>query len=215
MHWSLVIAVSGSWLTQELEGDYFAWHLRFGYAVLGIAIVRLLWGFAGTQHAQFRAFVRGPSAVVRYARSLMTSEPQRFVGHNPLGAIAIVAMLGLLLAQAITGLFANDQIMNTGPLFGYVSASLSDRVTAIHKQLFDVVVAVIALHIVAALAYWICKRDNLIVPMITGRKDATQVSGDMTIKNSRMLVWLALVALVAGGISWVVSTAPEGSLAFF
>jgi cytochrome b len=175
----------------------------------------LSWGFVGTRHAQFRAFVRGPGAVVRYARSLVTAEPQRFVGHNPVGALAVVAMLGLLLGQAVTGLFANDQIMNTGPLFGYVSATLSDRITGIHKKLFDVLAVVIALHILAALAYWIVKRDNLILPMITGRKDAAQVPPDAAIESSRLLVWFALLALVAGGIYWLVSTAPEGSLAFF
>jgi cytochrome b len=212
MHWALVVAVIGSWLTQEIEGDYFVWHVRCGYAVLGIAIVRLLWGFIGTRHARFRAFVRGPRAVLQYTRSLMSSKSQRVVGHNPLGGLAIVAMLGLLLAQAITGLFANDQIMNTGPLFGYVTASLSDRITGIHEQLFDVLVALIALHIVG---YWILKRDNLIVPMITGRKDAAVVTGDAAIESSRLLVWLVLAVLVAGGIYWIVSTAPEASLAFF
>jgi cytochrome b len=215
MHWGLVVAVAGCWLTQELEGDYFAWHVRCGYAVLGIALVRILWGIVGTRHARFAAFVRGPAAVWRYARSLVSAEPQRFVGHNPLGALAIVAMLALLLGQAMTGLFANDQIINTGPLFGYVSATFSDRLTTLHKQLFDVLLAVIVVHMLAAIGYWLFKRENLIVPMMTGRKLASEVPAEEAIANSRLLVWCALVALVAGAVYVVVSTAPEGSLAFF
>lgn len=215
MHWGLVASVAGCWLTQELEGDYFAWHVRFGYAVLGIAVVRVLWGFFGTRHARFGAFVRGPAAILRYARSLFTGEPQRYVGHNPLGALAILAMLALLLGQAVTGLFANDQIINTGPLFGYVTASLSDRITTLHKQLFDVLLAVMAVHIVAALGYWLVKRENLIVPMITGRKRADEVAPDEAIAQSKLLVWCALAALVAGAVYVIVRTAPEGSLAFF
>jgi cytochrome b len=189
--------------------------VRFGYAVLVIVLVRIVWGFAGTHHARFSAFVRGPAAILRYARSLFREPHERHVGHNPLGALAILAMLAALLVQAVTGLFANDQIMNIGPLFGYISATLSDRITTIHKQLFDGILWLVGLHIAAALGYWLIKRENLIVPMLTGRKRLDDAPLEAEIRSSRLVLWIALLALAIGATYAVVSTAPEGSLSFF
>jgi cytochrome b len=215
MHWGLALAVFGCWATQELEGDYFAWHVRFGYAVLVIVLVRIVWGFAGTRYARFSAFVRGPASILRYARSLFRGPHERHVGHNPLGALAILAMLTALLVQAITGLFANDQIMNVGPLFGYIGSTLSDRITTIHKQLFDGILWLVGLHVAAALGYWLVKRENLIVPMLTGRKSLNEAPLEAEIRSSRLVLWIALLALAGGALYTVVSAAPEGSLSFF
>jgi hypothetical protein len=127
----------------------------------------------------------------------------------------VLALLALLLAQAVTGLFANDQIMETGPLFGYVTASLSDRLTTIHKQLFDVLIGAIALHVAAALGYLFIKRENLILPMITGRKPSSVVPPGEEIGSSR--AWLALLclAVLSGLLYAIVRAAPEASLFVF
>jgi cytochrome b len=215
MHWSLLVAAAGCWLTQELEGDFFAWHVRCGYAVLGIVVVRILWGFVGTRYARFGAFLRGPGTVIAYIRSLVRGPHERHIGHNPLGALAVIVMLAMLLAQAVTGLFANDEIINTGPLFGYVTSTLSNRLTTVHEQLFDWLLAVVGLHIAAAFAYLWVKRENLIWPMVTGRKSAEQLPPEAAISGSRLVLWFVLVATVAAGIYWLVSTAPEASLGFF
>ncbi len=218
MHWTLAFAVLGSWLTQELDGDYFAWHVRLGYVVLVTAVARVIWGFVGTRHARFGAFVRSPAAAWRYLRHWVARAPTdapRYIGHNPLGALAILAMLAMLIAQAVTGLFANDQIFSVGPLFGYVSPPLSDELTGVHKQLFDWLVAVIAVHIGAAFLYLFWKRDNLILPMLTGRKSATEVSPNEAISGSRLVLWLSIVAVLAACLYWLVQTAPEASLSFF
>jgi cytochrome b len=216
IHWSLLAAVAGAWASREIEGDWFRVHTWCGYAVLVLSATRLVWGFVGTRHARFAAFVRGPAAVFRYARNLFTRQPDSATaGHNPLGGLMVLALLAMLLAQAITGLFANDQIMETGPLFGYVTAALSDRLTTFHKQLFDLLLAAVALHVVAALAYLFLKHDNLILPMITGRKPAARVPATDEIPGSR--TWLAVViALVLGGILYaIVRNAPEASLFVF
>jgi cytochrome b len=175
------------------------------------------WGFLGTRHARFSAFVRGPRAIFDYLRGLSGrggGAPSP-AGHNPLGALMVLALLALLLAQALTGLFANDQIMETGPLFGYVTAQLSDRLTTLHKQLFDVLTAAIAVHVLAALAYLFVKRENLILPMITGRKPAAAVPPGEEIGASRS--WLALLCLaaLAGVLYAIVRSAPEASLFIF
>ncbi|MCB1624103.1 MAG: cytochrome b/b6 domain-containing protein [Pseudomonadales bacterium] len=218
MHWTLALAVLGSWLTQELDSASFEWHVRCGYVVLVTAVVRVLWGFIGTRHARFRNFVRGPAAIWRYARAWIVATPEsatRYVGHNPLGVLAILAMLAMLIAQAVTGLFANDQIFSAGPLFGYVSPGLSNDLTGFHKKLFYWLLAVIALHVTAAFVYLFWKRENLILPMLTGRKSARLVAANDAISGSRLLLWLTTVAVVAGALYWVVQSAPQASLSFF
>lgn len=216
IHWGLALAVLGAWLSRELEGDWFRVHTWCGYTVLLLAATRVVWGFVGTRHARFSGFVRGPGTILRYLRALFgAAGAPSPAGHNPLGALMVLALLALLLAQALTGLFANDQIMETGPLFGYVSAQLSDRLTTLHKQLFDVLVGAIAIHVAAALAYLVFKRENLILPMITGRKPATAVAPGEQIGSSRS--WLALLCLaVLGGLLYaIVRSAPEASLFIF
>jgi cytochrome b len=215
MHWTLVFAVAGAWATQELEGDWFKYHVWCGYVVLVVAATRVAWGFVGTRHARFAAFVRGPGAVLGYARSMLRPAAAPHAGHNPLGALMVLALLALLLTQALTGLFANDQIMSTGPLFGYVSSATSDRLTTIHKQLFDLLLAAIAVHVAAALLYLVVKHENLILPMISGRKPGALVAPEDRIAASR--TWLA--ALLLGALATllyaVVRAAPEASLFTF
>lgn len=216
MHWGLVLAVTGAWLTRELEGDWFTWHVRCGYAVLLLAATRIVWGFVGTRHARFSDFVHGPRAILRYLREGTGADGQRIVGHNPLGALMVLALLAMLLAQALLGLFANDQVMSTGPLFGYVSAETSDRLTSLHKQLFDVIVVAIVVHIAAALFYLWARRENLILPMITGRKPGDPLPpGVGGIDSSRTLLAVAIAAALGALLWWVVRNAPEASLFAF
>jgi cytochrome b len=211
IHWSLLVAVLGSWLTRELEGDWFAWHTRFGYAVLVLVVTRVLWGVFGTRHSQFARFVTGPKTVLDYLRG----SSQNSVGHNPLGALMILAMLAMLLAQAVTGLFANDQVFETGPLFGYVTIETSDRLTTLHKQLFDWIAAAIAVHVAAAFFYLWIRRENLILPMITGRKPIESVPEEERISSSRLWLAIILAVLVGAALAWVIQSAPEASLYVF
>lgn len=215
MHWALSLCVLGAWVTQEVRDDAFGVHVWFGYAVLALVVTRIIWGFVGTRHARFSAFVRGPGASVRYARGLLRGDAGYQVGHNPLGAWMVLLLLAMLLAQALTGLFANDQIMNTGPLFGYVSSGTSDTLTSIHETLFDWLLVAIGLHVAAALAYLVFKRENLIGAMITGRKRGDAIAPEDVIRSSR--VWLALLVLagVATTIAIVIRNAPEASLSLF
>lgn len=216
MHWGLVLAVGGAWLTRELEGDWFAWHVRCGYAVLLLAATRIVWGFVGTRHARFGDFVRGPRAILRYLREGTGEAGQRIAGHNPLGALMVLALLLMLLTQATLGLFANDKIMSTGPLYGYVSGETSDRLTSLHEQLFDVIVAAIAVHIAAALFYLWVRRENLILPMITGRKPGDLLPpGASDIGSSRTLLAVGIAAALGALLWWVVKNAPEASLFAF
>lgn len=215
MHWSLVLAVAGAWATQEIEGDWFEYHVWCGYAVLVIATTRIVWGFVGTRHARFASFLRGPGAVAGYVRGMFGRDAPRFAGHNPLGALMVLALLAMLVVQAVTGLFANDQIMASGPLYGYVSGSTSDELTSLHKKLFDVLLAAIALHVAAAFFYLLVKRENLILPMLVGTKPGDAIAPEERISSSRLGLWALIVAALGGLLYFVIRTAPEASMFSF
>jgi cytochrome b len=210
-HWLLAACVGGSWLTHELGTMWFPWHMRVGCLTLVLLAFRLAWGFVGPLHARFASFLRGPRATLAYLRA-RGSEGQGSAGHNPLGGLAVVAMLALLLLQAVTGLFANDDIFNSGPLFGYVTKAQSDALTSLHKQNFDWLLLLIGLHLAAIGYYQFVKRIDLLRPMLTGRKPARQVPPQEEIASQR--IWFAIVlVIIAAWVLWrFIATAPKASL---
>lgn len=167
-HWALVLLIGFSWLSGEM--DWMEWHLYSGYAVLALILFRIVWGFAGSTHARFSDFLYGPSAVIRYIRTLPSRTAAKFAGHNPLGGISVVLILICVLVQTGTGLFSNDDILTEGPLFKHVTKELSDWLTTIHKYNINVLLALIAVHVGAVLYYLFYKKENLIKPMFNGRK---------------------------------------------
>lgn len=211
-HWLLVLAVIGSYVTHRMGLGAFKYHLWFGYSVLVLVIARIAWGFVGTRHARFGGFLRGPATMWRYLREWKHGTFHA-VGHNPLGAWMVVALLLLLLAQALTGLFSNDQISNTGPLFGYVSGDTSDALSSWHHRIFNVLLGAIALHILAVLMYRIFRREDLVRPMFSGRKPGVAVSE--TIPGSRSWLFLLILLVAALALWFIVARAPEASLSIF
>ncbi|MDS4031279.1 MAG: cytochrome b/b6 domain-containing protein [Candidatus Contendobacter sp.] len=197
-HWSLVALMIAQWLTAE-ESSTMSWHVRGGYAVLALVLFRLIWGFVGSDTARFSGFVRGPSAALEYVKALLRGETPHYLGHNPLGAWSIVAMLVLLLVQAGTGLFANDDIMIEGPLYAWVSKETSDWLTTIHKLNFNLLLLVIVVHLSAVLFYLLVKRENLIHPMLSGfkRLPPAQTGSAPRIVNP----WRGLVALAVAVVA--------------
>lgn len=213
-HWLLVLAVLGSYVSYKLGLAYFKYHVWCGYTVLMLAAFRILWGVLGTRHARFASFVRGPAATLRHAADLARGRARRHAGHNPLGAWMVLALLGGLLAQALTGLFSNDEIASTGPLYGTVSNALSLKLTSVHRLLFDGLAVAIALHVAAVLAYQLLKKDPLIRAMFTGRKPATEVAAEELIRSSRLWLAAALVALLIVALVLVVAHAPAAGPSF-
>lgn len=201
-HWALVLAVAGAFVTDWLGVAYFKYHLWCGYTVLVLIGFRLVWGFVGTRHARFLNFLRGPSAILNYARG----RDRHGAGHNPLGAWMVVALLVGLLVQAVTGLFGNDEIFNVGPLYGYISDELSLSLTSLHRKLFYWIAAAIGLHILAAIFYRIFKKEKLIEAMITGRKSG--IAQQEGIATSRIYLAVATVLIVVALLFWLITTAP-------
>lgn len=217
-HWALAVAVAGSFVTHEIGTAAFAWHAWFGYATLVLVVFRIAWGFLGPAHARFGDFVRGPRAAWKHARAMLRrpgpGEPAaHFAGHNPLGGWMVLLLLALLLVQSVAGLFANDEIMSTGPLYGYVDADRSDAITTVHSRLSDVILYAVGLHVLAAFWYLLVRRENLIGPMITGRKPGLPPGAG--IAGQRVALALAIVGVAAGALWWAIRTAPEAMLFAF
>ena len=207
-HWLLAACVAGSFATHHAGVEWFAWHRSFGYAVLVLVLFRIAWGWVGTRHARFRSFVRGPRAVREY---LCDPAVRRGSGHNPLGALSVLAFLAVLLGQASTGLFANDEIANAGPFYGWVSHATSNRLAGTHGRLADVIVALVAVHLVAIAWHERRGAGGLVRAMLTGRKAGVTDGIDGSRGGLALLVVLVLVAALVVAVR----AAPEASVNFF
>jgi cytochrome b len=195
-HWSLVIAIAAAYVTAEFGGSEWAhWHGRIGSFVLALLVFRVVWGFIGTQHARFGNFLPTPARVAAY----LSGRWQR-AGHNPLGALSVIALLLLVAAQVITGLFANDDIAFAGPLSSWVGTSASDWLTGWHQQIFYLLASCIGLHILAILFYLLIRKSNLVSPMITGKKAVVTSHPSAA---PRHLAWRFVAAVfVAATVAW-------------
>ena len=169
-HWALVGLIAFSYATAELDVGSMQLHIYSGYAILTLLIFRILWGFLGSPPARFRNFLRTPARTLAYARDLLTGREARYLGHNPLGALSVLAFILLIGLQVGTGLFADDEILTQGPLAPLVSSDLRDSLTGLHHSNFNYIVALIAIHLLAVAFHSIVKREGLIRAMITGRK---------------------------------------------
>jgi cytochrome b len=199
-HWSLVVLVACSLVTAKVGGLWLDWHMRSGYAILALLVFRLLWGVAGSRHARLAHFVRGPRIVLAY---LQGRHPHDGAGHNPLGALSVVAMIAVLLVQASTGLFTNDGSFTEGPLARLVSSATSERLSTLHRWGELAIYGLVALHLAAVLLYLAVRRDNLIGPMITGDRKALAAH---PVRDDPAL-WLraaVMLALAAGLTAYVV-----------
>lgn len=169
-HWTLALLIVLSWYSVDVAEDWMEYHMWSGYAVLTLVLLRIGWGFIGTTYARFGSFLHSPRAIAADLFSLHRREGRHFTGHTPLGGINIVLLLLCLLVQAGTGLFANDDVFTEGPLYRWVGKDTSDWLTMIHYYNFNVLLALIGLHIAAVFYHLIRRRENLIAPMLTGRK---------------------------------------------
>ncbi len=167
-HWLLAASIVGSVISAKVGGNAMVWHLRLGYLVLGLLLFRLAWGLVGGRWSRFASFVRPPAAILRHLRG---DGAAPVAGHSPLGALSVLAMLGVLAAQVGSGLFADDEIANSGPLMPLVSGATSALATSWHKGWGQwAVIGLVGLHVVAVFWYLWPKRQNLIRPMFTGDK---------------------------------------------
>jgi len=190
-HWLLVLLVIVSFATGNIGGNAMQYHARSGFVILALLLFRLVWGLLGSQPSRFKTFLKGPAAVLRYAATTLRREPECHLTHNPLGGWSVAALLTVLLVQAGTGLFANDDIATEGPLYGWVSKGTSDWITEAHEVNAGIIVALVVLHVAAVLFHLIYKRDNLLVPMLTVDKPCDTTDGPPGMRPR----WLAMAAV--------------------
>ncbi|CAA9418903.1 MAG: Cytochrome b [uncultured Ramlibacter sp.] len=202
-HWALVACVAGLFLTSYVPGSWLEWHARLGYTVVALLLFRLLWGFVGGRWSRFAAFLYGPGSVGAYLRG--HPHPDHLIGHNPLGAVSVFAMLGVLLAQAATGLVSDDESAFTGPLNRFISTSKGLAATWYHKQVGQwLLVALIVLHLLAVLYYVWGKKQNLVGPMVHGDKVTSHAAAGSRDDAASRLLALLVFAACAGAVAWLV-----------
>ena len=198
-HWLLVALIALSWWSAEYHYDDL--HVWFGIAVLTLLIFRILWGFFGSSTARFASFVRGSKAIFGYLQGTW-----RGIGHNPLGALSVIALLALVAVQVGLGLFASDEDgLVQGPLAYLIGFDAQEAVTELHDDLFDVLLALVALH-VAAIIFYRLRGKDLLKPMITGSDDV-----EPGVEPMRPGKWWAAVLSLAVAIAvtrWVIAGAP-------
>ena len=206
-HWLLVLCVVLSFITVKIGGNAMEFHALIGYCVLTLIIFRVCWGLVGSHHARFIHFVPSPKGLVNY----ILGKTKAGLGHNPLGALSVLALLFSLGLQATTGLFANDDIAFEGPFAKYVSNDMVQFLTSIHYFNEKVLIILIALHLCAILYYQKFKGENLIKPMLLGDKeidpseeakylpaDLGQASKDGGLQRGFALLLLSLIAVILG-----------------
>ena len=205
-HWLLACLVLFSIVSANIGGNAMVWHMRSGYAIFTLLAFRLVWGFAGGHWSRFRTFVYAPATSLRYLRGGSLPHEHHHVGHNPLGAGSVFALLGILALQVATGLVADDEILSTGPLIKYVSSATSETATRWHKNYGQwIIVALVVLHIGAITFYWLKRKQNLVGPMLHGDKLlGADVPPSVDNGRSRLLA-LAVALACALGVAAVVS----------
>ena len=201
IHWSLVLSLPLAWWTAE--EDNYNWHSKIGYTVLILVATRIIWGIVGSRHARFSDFVVGPSAILTYLRG----GGARSEGHNPLGGWAVVFLLALLFAQAFSGLFNSDDVLFNGPFYYAASSEFRDLMGVVHENVFDVLLALIIVHVAAVLFHQFRLREKLVQAMIRGWAEGKQ--GLSAPVPFWMALFIAVVLAVGFGVALEYAPQPQ------
>jgi len=201
-HWLLAISLVVSWYTSDGERGLIDYHFKSGYFILALVIFRIIWGTLGTKYAKFSQFLPNKTDLLSYIKNFKQEKSYTSIGHNPLGGLMVAIMLTLLLSQAISGLFMNDDVFSTGPYYESVSSATQKLMSFIHNNAFDIVIIVSMLHICAVFYYLLAKKVNLIKPMFTGYKSSNDENG-IGIKSSKLILALVVILVIAAFLYWL------------
>jgi cytochrome b len=192
-HWLMVLSFAGAYLSAESERWRLV-HVTLGYTMAGLVAFRFLWGLFGTRHARFTTFVRGPRAVARYLASLLHGRPEQHAGHNPAGALAIVALLVLAMAVTASG-------------WGSYNEVAGDWLEEVHEAAANLMLGIVGVHVAAVLLSSWLHHENLVGAMISGRKPGLPQDGVRRAWRSIAVLMLAAV-LAFWWLQW--KNAPTG-----
>lgn len=201
-HWALAACVLAS--VVSAKAGAMVWHFRFGYVVCALLAFRILWGFVGGRWSRFASFVRGPGTVLRYLRGQAGPQERLDVGHNPLGALSVLAMLAILLVQVATGLVGDDEIANVGPLNRHVATATGIAATGWHKGWGQwIILGLVALHLVA-IGLYAMRGRGLVGAMVGGDKSLPADTPASADNRATRLLALVLAAACGALVAWVV-----------
>jgi cytochrome b len=211
-HWTLVFCIGSAWISfrfaDRIGDPTLIWHRWNGYFILILLTFRLIWGFAGSSTSRFSAFVTWPWTAARYGLDLLQGRKRHFLGHNPLGAWMILALLGVVGVQGVLGLFSLEHNeLVAGPLKRLVAHETSEAITKWHVWGINVIIALAIAHVTANVLYGVVKKDPLITAMVTGEKprDAYEDQSEANIPANvglRAFFAFAMAALIVfGGIA--------------
>ena len=205
-HWTLALCVVGSVVTAKIGGNALIWHMRLGFVVFSLLAFRLLWGFVGGRWSRFASFIYSPATLWRYLRGQGRGDEHLDVGHSPLGAGSVFALLLFLAVQVASGLFADDEIATTGPFNKFVSTATGLALTSYHKTVGQwVLIGLVVLHVLMIVLYRVRHKRDLIGPMLGGDKMLpANVPACADSPATRALAAL-LLAACAGGVAWLVA----------
>lgn len=203
-HWGLVLCVVGLVVTGKIGGEAMVWHFRLGYFVLTLLLFRLVWGFVGGHWSRFAVFLVGPAGILRYLQGRSVSPS---AGHNPLGALSVLALLGFAMLQVATGLISDDEIATAGPLAQMVAGAWVSKGTYYHAAIGQYVLYVLVLlHIAAMVFYRFKRKENLVPAMWHGDKALaephTSARDDGKSRLKALLVFVVSAGLVTGLVQW-------------
>lgn len=208
-HWLLVLAIASQYITAKFLDDAMHWHSYGGYFILGLVIFRVLWGIWGAYYAKFSQFITSPMSVWRYAKNINKGAGQANLGHNPLGAYAILFILLVLAVQAISGLFITDDIFFNGPYYPVASDLTRDVMNWLHNRGFYVIWLFLAAHLIAMLVYKLWLKQNLVKSMLTGYKQQQHNGTPIAAKNHWLKFGLIDIVSIIAVYLIVVTFAPD------
>jgi len=204
-HWALVVCIVGLIITGNVGGNAMVWHFRMGLTVLALLLFRLVWGLIGGRWSRFAAFIYSPRSIINYLKG--KARPEHSVGHTPMGAGSVFALLAVLLAQVGSGLISDDEIAFAGPLSRFVSGATVNLATNYHKNIGKwIILALVVLHI-AAIVFYLWRKQNLIKPMLHGDKQLTAAMPASRDDAASRAAALAIFGICVAFVVWVASLA--------
>lgn len=205
-HWTLAAGVIGSVVSAKIGGNAMDWHFRIGYLVFTLLAFRLLWGLVGGRWSRFASFLYSPATLRRYLRGASRDGEHHEVGHSPLGALSVFALLALLAAQVGSGLFADDEIASAGPLVKFVSGATSSTLSSWHTTFGQwLIVTLVLLHVAAIVVYRLRRGRDLVTPMLVGDKWLPAGAPASTDSLATRVLALLLVLSCAAGVAALVA----------
>ena len=203
-HRLFALTIAGSWYTSEHSSDFIEYHMLLGYFALGLLVFRISWGLVGPKHARFSQFIPSFKTLINYLTCIKQNKKHYSPGHNPLGALMVILMIVLISLQAVSGLFINDDVFSSGPYYGSIAPEIEKIMSFLHHNLFDIMIVSIILHLSAITYYWKIKKENLILPMITGKKNVNEINESDAISSSRIPLAISIVIAAIFFVYWLV-----------